>query len=119
MGLDSYKACCEAVRQRNLPKLIQSDKNENGIQRKTTKDSVNGKKETSEERVIRISQTSVSVKEFWYECLDWEMLKLFFALLMLFFCVVGFVTLVYLIVIFNFKENLWYFYFPVSKREEL
>ena len=57
--------------------------------------------------------------DFWYECLDWEMLKLFFALLMLFFCIFGFFTIIYLLFVFNYREKLWYFYFPISKKEEL
>ena len=50
------------------------------------------------------------------ECIDWDMIKLFYALLMLFFCAVGMTCFLYLFYVFNFNENLWYFYFPVGKR---
>jgi len=126
MGSDSEKECCDAVKHRIIPKLTQSEKNDNGGEKKqngTHKSSKNSdsniKKETSEERVERISHTKVSFLEFWFQCLDWEMLRLFFGLLMLFFTFVGIVSFLYLCFVFSFNEKLWYFYFPVSKREEL
>ena len=44
------------------------------------------------------------------------MIKLFYALLMLFFCVVGIACFLYLFYVFNYNEKLWYFYFPVGKK---
>ena len=126
MGSDSEKECCDAMKHRIIPKLIEteksnhvSEKKSSVFKRKSNKDDTNGKKETSEERVERITHTNVSFTEFWFQCVDWDMLKLFFGLLIIFFCVVGFATLLYLFFIFNFREKLWYYYFPVSKREEL
>eukprot|EP00092_Neocalanus_flemingeri_P062884 GFUD01075961.1.p1 GENE.GFUD01075961.1~~GFUD01075961.1.p1 ORF type:complete len:127 (+),score=32.39 GFUD01075961.1:76-456(+) len=126
MVSDSDKECCDAMRQRIIPKLIQTEKNEHvpGKQssvskRKIEKDIPNGDKETNKERVERISHTNVSFMEFWMQCIDWNMLRLFFGLLMLFFFAVGFATLLYLMFVFSFKENLWYYYFPVSNKEEL
>ena len=55
--------------------------------------------------------------DFWYECVDWDMIKLFYALMMLFFCTVGFTCMIYLLYVFNYNEKLWYYYFPV--RDEL
>ena len=126
MGSDSEKECCDAMKYRNIPKLTQTDKSDNGVvnktsglKRRTNNNEPNGKKETSEERVDRISHTSVSFMEFWFQCLDWEMLRLFFGLLMLFFCMVGVASIFYLFAVFSFNEKLWYYYFPVSTREEL
>ena len=50
--------------------------------------------------------------DFWYECVDWDMIKLFYALMMLFFTMVGVFTFIYLLYCFNFNEKMWYFYFP-------
>ena len=126
MGSDSEKECCDAMKHRIIPKLIETEKNNHVSEkkssvfmRKSNKNENNGKKETSEERVERITHTNVSFMEFWFHCVDWDMLKLFFGLLIIFFLVVGFATLLYLFFIFNFREKLWYYYFPVSKREEL
>ena len=126
MGSDSEKDCCDAMRHRVIPKLTQSEKNDttgekkqSGGQKRNNKAVLNGKIETSEERVERINHTSVSFMQFWFQCLDWEMLRLFFGLLMLFFTLVGIISFIYLCFVFAFNEKLWYFYFPVSKREEL
>lgn len=53
--------------------------------------------------------------DFWYECVDWDMIKLFYALMMLFFTMVGVFTFIYLLYCFNFNEKMWYFYFPGTK----
>ena len=130
MGSDSEKECCDAMKNRIFPKLMQTEKNnpvgekkQSVFKRKNNEkneeNESNGKKETSEERVDRISHTHVSFMDFWFQCLDWEMLRLFFGLLMLFFCAVGIASLLYLFFVFSFNEKLWYYYFPVSKREEL
>ena len=50
--------------------------------------------------------------DFWYECVDWDMIKLFYALMMLFFTMVGVFVLLYLLYCFNFNEKMWYWYFP-------
>ena len=50
--------------------------------------------------------------DFWYECVDWDMIKLFYALMMLFFTMVGVFTFIYLLYLFNFNEKMWYYYFP-------
>merc|ERR1719206_1211054 len=95
MGSDSEKDCCDAMRHRVIPKLTQSEKNDttgekkqSGGQKRNNKAVLNGKIETSEERVERINHTSVSFTQFWFQCLDWEMLRLSFGLLMLFFTLV-------------------------------
>ena len=126
MGSDSEKDCCDAMKHRIIPKLTQMENNgqvgekkQSVFKRRNNTNETNGKKETSEERVGRISQTNVSFMDFWFQCLDWEMLKLFFGLLILFFFAVGIASLLYLFFVFNFNEKLWYYYFPVSKREEL
>jgi len=126
MGSDSEKDCCDAMRHRIIPKLTQSEKNDSagekkqsGAQKRNSKSEINGKIETSEERVERINNTRVSFMEFWFQCLDWEMLRLAFGLLLLFFTLVGIICFIYLCFVFSFNEKLWYFYFPVSKREEL
>jgi len=123
--MGSYsEPCCDAVKHRIIPKITQTESNgterkSSAVKRKVNKDDSNGKKETTEERIVRINKTSVTFMEFWYECLDWEMLRLFFGLLLLFFCMVGVASLLYLMFVFNYRESLWYYYFPVSKREEL
>jgi len=96
MGSDSEKECCDAMRHRIIPKLTKSaksdqngEKKESGLKKRDTISEPNGRKETSEERVDRISHTNVSFMEFWFQCLDWEMLRLFFGLLLLFFVFVG------------------------------
>eukprot|EP00092_Neocalanus_flemingeri_P042068 GFUD01045839.1.p2 GENE.GFUD01045839.1~~GFUD01045839.1.p2 ORF type:complete len:121 (-),score=30.77 GFUD01045839.1:586-948(-) len=120
MGADSDKECCDAMRQRIIPKLILTEKSEHAPEKTSIeKDAANENKETNEERVKRISHTNVSFMEFWMQCIDWNMLRLFFGLLMLFFFAVGFTSLLYLMFVFSFKENLWYYYFPVSNKEEL
>ena len=123
MGSDS-DACCDAMKQRIIPRITKSDTNgterkSSAIKRKGFKEDSNEKKESVEERIVRIDQTKVTFMEFWYECLDWEMLRLFFGLLLLFFTMVGIASLLYLMFVFNYREKLWYFYFPVGKREEL
>ena len=50
--------------------------------------------------------------DFWYECVDWDMIKLFYALMMLFFTMVGVSTFLYLFYCFNYNERMWYYYFP-------
>ena len=116
MGSDSEKDCCDAMKHRIIPKLTQTEnkdqvgeKKQSVFKRRNNTNETNGKKETSDERVGRISQTNVSFMDFWFQCLDWEMLRLFFGLLMLFFCSVGIASLLYLFFVFSFNEKLWYY----------
>ena len=60
----------------------------------------------------KINHTKVGFKEFWYECVDWDMIKLFYAMMMLFFTMVGVFTFIYLLYCFNYNEKMWYYYFP-------
>jgi len=107
--------CCEAVRKRHAQV---NNLDTNGTESRKSKE--NGvfkeemKKARANEKIIK--KTKVSFFDFWYECIDWDMIKLFYALLMLFFCTVGFAVFFYLFYVFNFNEKLWYFYFPVSRR---
>ena len=107
--------CCEAVRKR-YAQVNKSDTN--GTESRKSKE--NGvikeemKKARANEKIIK--KTKVTFFDFWYECIDWDMIKLFYALLMLFFCTVGLAVFLYLFYVFNFNEKLWYFYFPVSRR---
>merc|ERR1711915_234880 len=110
MGSDSDNGCHEAMKHRIIPRLTQTDNSDpdgtnQKIKKRTTKNDSNGKQETCEERIERISQTNVSFLEFWLQCLDWKMLRLFF-----FF--VGVASLIYLFFVFNFNEKLWNNYFP-------
>jgi len=124
MGSDSDNGCHEAMKHRIIPRLTQTDNSDpdrtnQKIREKTTKNDSNGKQETREERIERISQTNVSFLEFWLQCLDWKMLRLFFTLLVLFFFFVGVASLIYLFFVFNFNEKLWNNYFPSRAKEEL
>jgi len=69
------------------------------------------KEETTDERVARIKKTEVTLSDFFNQCLDFEMLKLFFGFLFVFFCTVGLATIFYLFFIFLFKKKMWNFYF--------
>ena len=60
----------------------------------------------------KINHTKVGFMDFWYECVDWDMIKLFYAMVMLFFTMVGVFTFIYLFYCFNFNEKMWYYYFP-------
>jgi len=98
--------CCEAVRKRYSTKAAKKDEIRNEIQ----------EKKIGEKKEKNIQETSVTFYQFWCECIDWDMIKLFYALLMLFFCMVGFTCFLYLLFVFNYNENLWYFYFPAGKK---
>jgi len=98
--------CCEAVRKRHSTKAAKKEEIQNEIQQK----------KIGERKEKKIQETEVTFYQFWCECIDWEMIKLFYALLMLFFCMVGLSCFLYLLFVFNFNENLWYFYFPAGKK---
>ena len=109
--------CCEAVRKRHA-QLNNSTSAGNGDPGSSGKKKNGSYKEEMRNAIARekkIQKTKVSFFDFWYECVDWEMLKLFYALLMLFFCTVGIAVALYLLYVFNFNEKLWYFYFPVRE----
>merc|ERR1712029_474414 len=101
--------CCEAVRKRHSENGTINKAVENGDSRRQEK-----KQAVAKEK--KINKTQVTFFDFWYECIDWDMIKLFYALLMLFFCTVGLAVFLYLFYVFNFNEKLWYFYFPVTRR---
>jgi len=98
--------CCEAVRRRHAERSTKKQEKVNQSQQL----------KQAEDREKKIHDTDVTFYQFWCECIDWDMIKLFYALLMLFFCAVGMTCFLYLFYVFNFNENLWYFYFPVGKR---
>ena len=100
--------CCEAVRRRqirHIPSLALARETE------TVAGSRSIKIETAAERVERISQTRVPLSEFWFHCLDWEMLRLFATLLILFFITVAIASLLYLFLIYCFNAKLWQYYY--------
>lgn len=104
--------CCEAVRRRHAQHTSASHQSTKKQQKLNEIQQI----KNSDEREKKIHNTDVTFYQFWCECIDWEMIKLFYALLMLFFSVVGFSCFIYLLFVFNFNENLWYFYFPVGKQ---
>ena len=114
--------CCEAVRKRHANNSVSGSGGEGQQQGRRRK--INGLTssyrddlKTALAREKKINKTKVSFFDFWYECIDWDMIKLFYALMMLFFCTVGFTCMIYLLYVFNYNEKLWYYYFPV--RDEL
>ena len=98
--------CCEAVRRRRAGRQAEA----------SHKLSQSQQVQLAEDKERKIQDTDVTFYQFWCECIDWDMIKLFYALLMLFFCVVGIACFFYLFYVFNYNENLWYFYFPVGKK---
>ena len=77
-----------------------------------------GGKETSEERVKRIKETSVTFKQF-VQCIDLQMLRVFASLLL--FMIGGgvVVTFFYLLIIYTFKFAMWEFYFPKQPFDQM
>jgi len=96
---------CE-LKHRIIPKLTAQKENGTG----NTEDET--KKETTEERLARISNVKISFSDFFVKCIDHEMLKLFFGLLLAFLILVGLCTCMYLVFIFFFKPSMWNLYFP-------
>ena len=100
--------CCEAVRRRhirNIPSLALAKDPD------TVAGSKSIKRESTEERVERISQTRVPLCQFWFHCLDWEMLRLFATLFILFFITVAIASILYLFLIYCFNAKLWQYYY--------
>lgn len=106
--------CCEAVKEAvsGAQGAVRKRIKENGVTRDSNKEQE--KKAMAQEK--KINHTKVGFMDFWYECVDWDMIKLFYALMMLFFTMVGVFTFIYLLYCFNFNEKMWYWYFPVSRR---
>eukprot|EP00092_Neocalanus_flemingeri_P048845 GFUD01055906.1.p1 GENE.GFUD01055906.1~~GFUD01055906.1.p1 ORF type:complete len:115 (+),score=23.97 GFUD01055906.1:3-347(+) len=114
------------MKKRIIPKITQTEyidhdpENKSAdLKMKTNREETNQKYENDEELFEKISETKVSLKDFWFQCLDWEMLGLFFGCLVLFLCAVGLASLLYLLFVYDFKESLWYKYFPRNIHEEL
>jgi len=91
-----------------MPKLVPAEKESEKINKKEKESK---KDETVEERITRIRSTEVTFSDFINQCIDFEMLKLFFAFFFAFFVLVGVATTFYLFFIFLFKEKMWRFYF--------
>jgi len=75
------------------------------------------KKETTEERVERISNVKVSFADFFVRSLDHDMLKLFCQVMAGFLGMCAFVSIIYVMLVYFFKPNMWNIYFP--KHEHL
>jgi len=103
------------LKQRIIPRLVPTECKEGD--KTVDKDCATGekKKETTEERIARINKVNLTIGDFVFKCLDHEMLKLFFLLMVLFFLAVGVITVIYLTVIYFFKQSLWQFYFPTEE----
>jgi len=104
--------CCQAVKEAVTGAAVRKRVRENGVTRDSDKE--REKRALNQEK--KINHTKVGFKEFWYECVDWDMIKLFYAMMMLFFTMVGVFTFIYLLYCFNYNEKMWYYYFPVSRR---
>ena len=77
-----------------------------------------GGKETSEERVRRIKETSVTLNQF-VQCIDFQMLRFFASLLLFMIAGVVVVTFFYLLIIYTFKFAMWEFYFPKQPFDQM
>ena len=131
MDSDSETFCCEAMRKRNIPSSVfKSNGNPKNVKEEEKKSGTKPVKptgiekkktpqETEKQKVERINQTKVSFMEFYNECLDWDMLRIFFTMLFLFFCAVGVASIIYLCFIYMCNQKLWNIYFPSTKRDEL
>lgn len=87
-------------------------KNRNGCEK------CDDKKETTEERIERISKVKVSIVDFFIQCLDHDMLKLFCQVLVGFLGMCAFVSIIYVTLVYMFKPNLWNIYFPKQEHSE-
>ena len=70
-------------------------------------------KKQQEERLQKISQVKIGLKEF-LEVLDYHMLGIFFKSIIYYFIVAFTLCGIYLICIYNFNEAMWAEYFPVQ-----
>merc|ERR1712061_87715 len=115
--------CCEAVRKRFAAAGAGEATNGSADTKQKIREYGGGAGPTARDqeksamaKEKKINKTKVSFFDFWYECIDWDMIKLFYAMMMLFFCTVGFTTMIYLLYVFNYNEKMWYYYFPVSRK---
>ena len=111
--------CCEAVRKRFAVAGAGEATNGSADTKQKIRENGGGAGPTARDqqksamaKEKKINKTKVSFFDFWYECIDWDMIKLFYAMMMLFFCTVGFTTMIYLLYVFNYNEKMWYYYFP-------
>ena len=70
-------------------------------------------KKQQEERLQKISQVKIGLKEF-LEVLDYRMLGIFFKSILYYFIFAFSLCGIYLICIYNFNEAMWHEYFPVQ-----
>merc|ERR1712037_716451 len=94
----------EKARQRGIPRLKEAPMEERELEIVDL-----GGKETSEERVKRIKETSVTFKQF-VQCIDLQMLRVFASLLL--FMIGGGV-------VYTFKFAMWEFYFPKQPFDQM
>lgn len=69
-------------------------------------------------RIAKLESTRIGISD-WYNCLDFEMLNLFWKSMFGFFFVGLVFSLVFLSMVYFFNEDLWYEYFPVASDESL
>jgi len=67
-----------------------------------------------QERLEKIKNTKVSIKDFFQTALDWHMLGLFFKTILAYFLCVTFLCIIYLVLIYFFNKAMWYEYFPIE-----
>ena len=67
-----------------------------------------------EKRLKKIQSVKIGFREL-YEVLDKPFLKLFFGSLFLYLFVSCILCCIYLILVYNFNEALWYEYFPINE----
>ena len=75
-------------------------------------------KKEQEERVRKISQVKIGLKEY-LEVLDYRMLGIFFKSIFYYFIFAFFLCGVYLVCIYHFNKAMWYEYFPVQDLSDL
>merc|ERR1712203_923676 len=103
----------EKARQRGIPRLKEAPMEERELEIVDL-----GGKETSEERVKRIKETSVTFQQF-IQCIDFQMLRFFVTLLLLIIGGVIVVTFFCLLIIYTFKFAMWEFYFPKKPFDQM
>ena len=64
-------------------------------------------------RIARLESTKIGIRD-WYNCLDFDMLRLFWKSMFAFFFLGLVISLVFLVFVYFFNEDLWYEYFPVA-----
>jgi len=67
-----------------------------------------------QERLEKIKNTKVSIKDFFVTALDWHMLGLFFKTILAYLLCVTILCIIYLILIYFFNKAMWYEYFPIE-----